>query len=172
VGGCMHKTAKNFLVFLSLAIILVAGAVLSAGCGSGSSGVQAAATTDSAYTDKPLADLIDLTNSRLSKAIEYTRLLKQALRVTGTVEAITAGAEPSSWQVSIVVPGNQDAGSVTLELTDPAFATLVDAGNSDGIKVGSSVTAEGEFTGVNKEQLPTIIVHNIIFDGTTYSRAQ
>ena len=168
----MHKTANKFLIILSLAVILVAGVILPVGCGSGSSGVQAAATTDSAYTDMPLVDLIDLTDSRLAKAIEYTKLLKQALRVTGTIEAVTAGAEASSWQVSIVVPGNQDAGSVTLELADPAFATLVDAGNPDGVKAGSSVTAEGEFTGVNKEQLPTILVHNLIFDGTTYSRAQ
>jgi len=166
----MHK--NKFTILLSLAIILVAGAILPVGCGSGSSGVQAAATSDSAYTEMPLVDLIDLTDSRLSKAIDYTRLLKQDLRVTGTIESITPDTEPSSWLVAIVVPGNESAGSAVLKLADPAFESLVNAGNADGLKAGSSVTGEGEFTGVNKEQLATILVDNVIYNGATYSKPQ
>jgi hypothetical protein len=168
----MRKFVNKIPIILLVVTALVAGAAMTAGCGAKTSGAQAKATTNSAYSDISLAQLIDLTNRRLVQAIEYTKLLHQDVRVTGEIGTISIGPDPSSWQVSIVVPGDQSGGSVALDMADAAFEPLVDASSSDGLKAGSSIIVEGQFVGVNKQQIPTIFVHDIIFNDTNYQRTQ
>jgi hypothetical protein len=166
MGGLMNKSANKITILLVTVAILIVGAMGTVSCGGNSSGAQAAATADSAYSDLPIADLIDITVHRLGKAIEYTRLLHQDIRVTGEIGAISTDT------VSILIPGDQDSSPVVLDVANTAFETLVDANSPDGFKAGSSVTVEGEFVGANKDQNPAIFVDNIIYDNATYQRAE